>query len=311
MQHFIHHLLRFSCLFAVVSSCSWLDPSDPVDDLFSNPPDTSNLLPLPTSTTAAYRQELIRKEQYLADGKQRQTGNVATPKDGDDFRFQNLDGIRWENAQVRRGDFRGVSFRTALADGSIFTGSDFRLADLRWSSFDESRMDHCDLSQSVLFRTSVNDACLDSADFRGANMFGVKGHRSSFINADFSNALMKESELMDSNFSHSKAIKVKFIITVFSGSRFDSADYSYSDFTGAGLETCSFVHARLHEVSFKGAHLQEADFSGADLLGADFYAAELAETNFAGAKNIPADLLPFINEEGLATGIVFSKNGGH
>jgi len=139
-------------------------------------------------------------------------------------------------------------------------------------------------------------------------MFGVKGHRSSFRYADFSNALMKESELTDADFSNSKAIKVKFIITVFAGSRFDSADYSYSDFTGAGLEECSFVHARLHDVNFKGAHLQEASFRGADLKGASFFAAELVDTDFTGAINIPDDLIPFIDENGKATGVVFSVN---
>lgn len=305
MSFNVNKILLILLVSGLLQGCSWQNKTSVHEALFPELADTTDLPALPTSTTKEYRQQLINQEILLADNQKRHRGIENVPQDFDDFRFQNLDGVQWQNASVKYADFRGTSLRTANANGGIFSYSDFRLADLRWSAFNETEMKNCNFSQAVLFRTSMNDAILDSSDFRGSNMFGIKGHRSSFRYADFSNALMKESELTDADFSYSKAIKVKFIITVFAGSRFDSADYSYSDFTGAGLETCSFQFARLHHVSFKGAHLQEASFRNADLKNAEFFAAELAETDFRDALNIPENLIPFINEEGFATGVVF------
>ncbi|MBZ0243371.1 MAG: pentapeptide repeat-containing protein [Bacteroidales bacterium] len=305
MSFRINKPLLIVLVFGLMQGCSWQNKSSVHERLFPEMADTTDLLALPTSTTEEYRQQLVNQEILLANDQKRHRGMENIPQDFDDFRFQNLDGVQWQNASVMHGDFRGTSLRTANANGGNFSHSDFRLADLRWSAFNNTEMNNCNFSQAVLFRTAMNDAVLDSSDFRGSNMFGVKGHRSSFRYADFSNALMKESELTDADFSNSRAIKVKFIITVFAGSRFDSADYSYCDFTGAGLETCSFQYARLHHVSFKGAHLQEASFRNADLKNAEFFAAELVETDFRGALNIPEALLPFINDEGFATGVVY------
>lgn len=296
-------------LLGILQGCCWHNPSSVHGHLFPNKPDTSNLPALPSSTTAEYRQRLIYMEELLPNGNKRSTGIEIIPQDFDDFRFQNLDDVQWIEKSVQYGDFRGVSLRTSDASGSNFSRSDFRLADLRWSSFNNTNMKHCNFSQAILFRTAMNDASLDSCDFRGSNMFGVKGNRSSFRFADFSNALMKESDITDADFARSRALNVKFIITVFAGSRFDSADFSYSDFTGAGLETCSFEYARLHNVSFSGAHLQEASFKNADLKNANFFAAELVDTDFNCAINIPEEVKPFIDENGLATGVVYSKNG--
>jgi len=150
----------------------------------------------------------------------------------------------------------------------------------------------------------MNDAIANNCDLRGCNLFGLKGHRTNFRSCDFSNALMKESELTESDFSHSKAIKVSFLISVFSGSRFDSTDFSYADFTGAGLEDASFVGARLWGVSFRGAHLQYASFRNADLRGCNFFGAEMAETDFTGACNIPEHLREVL-VDGKATGTIF------
>ncbi|MDY0101398.1 MAG: pentapeptide repeat-containing protein [Lentimicrobium sp.] len=300
----------FVLLLGFISGCCWHHTSTVHEQLFPDPPDTSHLLALPSSTTLEYRQKIIQEEALRPDGKKRLHGIEFVPRDYDDFRFQNLDDMQWTGKSVQYGDFRGVSLRTSNANEGNFSYSDFRLADLRWSSFNNASMRHCNFAQAILFRTAMNESILDFCDFRGANMFGVKGHRSSFRFADFSNALMKESDLTEADFAKSKALNVKFIITVFSGSRFDSADFSYSDFTGAGLEMCSFDYARLQNVSFKGAHLQEASFKNADLKNADFFAAELAETDFNCAINIPEDLLPFIDENGMGTGVVFSKNNG-
>lgn len=270
-------------------------------------PDTVNLLPLPSSTDIETKKAVIYDPIFLDDGTKRPKGDKYQPEDKHDFRFVDLDDVIWKDTRVQFGDFRGVTMRTANCNNSDFRYSDFRFADLRWSHFNDSKLSETNFAQANMFRVQLNDTDASHSDFRGCNLFGLKGHRANLRHCDFSNSLMKESEITGADFSHSKAIKVIFLISVFSESRFDSTDMCYSDFTGAGLEDASFVRARLWGASFRGAHLQYADFSHADLKDCNFFGAELAETNFTDACNIP-DYLKAMIVDGYATGIVFHQD---
>ena len=96
-----------------------------------------------------------------------------------------------------------------------------------------------------MFRSYVTESNLENSDFRGANMFGVKGHRANFRNCDFTNALMKESEFLDADFTGSKAVNVRFIITVLTGAKMDSMDLSYAVGLHSNFKGASFVNSRL------------------------------------------------------------------
>ncbi|RLD61782.1 MAG: hypothetical protein DRI95_13850 [Bacteroidetes bacterium] len=275
-----------------------------VHSLFPNPPDTSNMLYLVNFTSKDIRKAVINEEIFLEDGSVRKKGFAALPQDYDDFRSVDLDEVYWKGEHVIGGDFRGTSFRSAKCIGGIFTGSDFRFCDIRWSLFNKSDLSNSRFCRATLFRMFVNDATLENSDLRGANMFGVAGHRANFRNCNFTNALMKESEFPEADFTGSEAVNVKFIITVFTGAKMDSMDLSYSDFTGAGLEDVSFVNSRLIDAEFRGAHLQGADFTGADLSGCNFFAAEFVNTVFTNAINIPEGLRELI-VDGQITGLCY------
>lgn len=273
-----------------------------VHHLFPDPPDTVNMFYLSNFTSKDIRKSVINEEIFLEDGTVRKKGLKAVPQDFDDFRFADLDEVYWKGEHVVGGDFRGTSFRSAKCNEGVFRDSDFRFCDIRWSLFNNSDLSNSKFCRATLFRMYVNDASLENSDLRGANMFGVAGHRANFRNCDFTNALMKESEFLDADFTGSKAVNVKFIITVFTGAKLDSTDLSYSDFTGAGLEDVSFVHSRLIDVEFRGAHLHGADFTGADLSGCNFFAAEFVNTIFTDAVNIPKGIKELI-VDGQITGI--------
>ncbi|RLD45315.1 MAG: hypothetical protein DRI89_01445 [Bacteroidetes bacterium] len=257
-------------------------------------PDTSNMYKLANFTSKSIRKTVINEEMFLDNGEKRKKGITAIPQDKDDFRFADLDEVYWNGIHIQNADFRGSSFRSAKCDDADLSHSDFRFSDMKWSSFNRSNLSSCLFGRGTLFRIHVNDANLECSDFRGANMFGVIGHRANFRNSDFTNALMKESEFTDADFTGSKMVHVKFIITVFAGAKLDSSDFSYSDFTGAGLEETSFINSRLWNVDFRGAHLQEADFRGADIKGCNFFAVEFMETDFTDAINIPPEIQELI-----------------
>ncbi len=249
---------------------------------------------------------IVNEKSVLRNGKERQKGIKPLPQNGDDFRREMLDNVYWNGVHVVDGDFRGASMRSAKCSETNFSYSDFRTADIRWSLFDRSLLQHCNFSQAKLFHDHVTDSRLDSSDFQGANMFGMTGHRASLMYCNFTNALMKDVEFTHANFSHSVAIHTRFIRGVLSNSRFDDCNLTDSDFTGAGLEGASFKNALLKNVNFGGAHLQEADFSGADLDGCNFYGAEMRNTIFKGARNIPSILKKML-EDGQITAVITQR----
>ena len=285
----------------LLSSCDQLQTSNS-SALFPKDCDSSNMYDLVNFTDKGVIKSIINEDIFLANGEKRKKGFLAIPQDYDDFRGINLDEVYWKGIHVIGGDFRGVKFRSAKCMGSVFKESDFRICDIRWSYFMKSNLSHCKLSRAILFRMYVNDADISHSDLRGANMFGVRAHRTNFRDCDFTNALMKESEFLYADFTGSKAVNVRFTISVFTGAKMDSTDLCYADFTGAGLEDVSFVDARIKNAQFRGAHLQGADFTGANLKGSNFFAAEFVNTIFKDAKNIPEGLKDMIVDDKI-TGV--------
>ncbi len=264
--------------------------------------DTTSLLTFINSVDISQRIKVINEPTLLESGKKRFKGLKVLPQNGDDFRKANLDTVYWLGASVLEGDFRGARFQSADCREGAYSGSDFRFCDVRWADFSNSVMKNCDFSQSALFRLHVKDSDMEGSDFQGSNLFGVIGHRAVLRNCDFSNALLKESEFLNADFTGSRAVKVRFIISVLQGSRFDSTNLSYSDFTGAGLEEVSFTNACLVDVTFQGAHLQGADFTGANLKDCNFFAAEFENTIFTDAINIPDQIKDLIIDDRI-TGV--------
>jgi len=289
-------LIQLSIYTCVVQPCS------EKNSVFDTDTDTTKLFTFINSVKMEQRKKVIDEPTLLKNGKKRLIGVPVLPQNGDDFRKANLDKVYWRNKSVVEGDFRGARFQSADCRDGEYSNSDFRFCDVRWADFSNSIMKNCLFTQSALFRLHIKDSNLESSDFQGSNMFGVIGHRSNLRNCNFSNALLKESEFLNADFTGSKALKVRFIISVLQGSKLDSTDLSYSDFTGAGLEGVSFKNARLIDVTFQGAHLQGADFTNANLKDCNFFAAEFENTVFTNACNIP-DQIKHLIVDGKITGV--------
>jgi len=271
--------------------------------LFPNKPDTTSLPELAVFLKSDQLRAIIDEETVLSNGKKRHKGIISIPQNGDDFRRDSLDEVYWPKTSVIEGDFRGASIRSGRCQDGNYRKSDFRTADVRWTIFDGSIMDSINFQQSRLFHVKVNNVPLSNSNFRGANMFGMEGHFTTMRNCDFSGALMKDSEFLESDLTGSIGVKAKLFRAVLLKSKLDSCDFSYADFTGAGLEESSFVNSRLWYANFQGGHLQGSNFEGADLKGCNFFGTEFENTNFKNAKNIPDEIKGFIDENGLATGI--------
>ena len=284
-------------LILFLFSCS--TDKAPVEILFPKAPDSSNLVKLANFLSDDDVVQIAKSD----NGMKTLHGINSVPQDGDDFRFDTLDNRYWKGVSSRNSDFRGASFRSSNCGESDFSGSDFRVSDIRWTSLFFSNLDNCDFSQSKMFHVHGTGATFYNCKFKGANMFGMEAHQAKVRDCDFSNALMKDTEFIESDFTGSTAINVRFIRAVLEHSRMDSMDLSFSDFTGAGLKKVSFINSRLHNVNFQGSHCQNADFSGADVKGANFFGTQFKNTNFKGAINIPKQIKHLI-KDGVANGVL-------
>ena len=241
---FIRFTLSIIILISLYYSCANQNNS-PVSKLFPNVPDTTELPELAIFLEPDQLAAIINQETFLSNGNKRMKGIKSVPQNGDDFRRDSLDEVYWPKASVIEGDFRGASIRSGRCENGNYRKSDFRVADVRWTIFDGSIMDSINFNQSRLFHVKVNHVPLSNSSFRGANMFGMEGHFAKMRNCDFSGALMKDSEFLESDLTGSVAIKAKLFRAVLLKSKLDSCDFSYADFTGAGLEESSFINSRL------------------------------------------------------------------
>lgn len=269
-------------------------------------PDTTDLPEMIHYLSMEERASIVAEKVEEPEGINRKEAIIAVPQTGDDFRGHTIDEVIWSGKDIRYADFRGVFMRSAHCDNANFSYSDFRMADVKWTSFNHSILRKCNFDQSKMFRSKVSHAVLDSSTMRGSNMFGMEGSKVSMRACDFSNALMKEIDFYEADFSHSTALKTNLLSAVLIESRVDSSDFSYANFIGGHLQGTSFRRSNLIEVDFKGAYLEDADFTGANLEDSDFFGATFKNTVFKNALNIPDNVKELI-VDGVANGVCSTR----
>lgn len=270
-------------------------------------PDTTDLPEMIHYLSIEERANIVAEEVEVPNGIDRKEGIVPVPQTGDDFRGHTMDEIFWKGEKVQYADFRGVYLRSANCEHADFSHSDFRMADVRWTRFNHSILRNCNFDQSKMFRAKVSNAILDSSLMRGSNMFGLEGQQVSMRFCDFSNALMKEVDFIEADFSHSTGLNTNLLSAVLIGAKFDSSDFSYANFIGGHLSESSFKRANLIEADFKGTYLKDADFTNANLDGSDFFGARFENTIFKDAINIPLNVKKLI-VDGVANGTCTTRS---
>ncbi len=87
------------------------------------------------------------------------------------------------------------------------------------------------------------------------------------------------------------------------GVTLEQADFYRADLSGASLKSASapygvFYQSRLCHTVFSKTDLRGANFFQADLTGAQFDGAALRGASFKDARNVPQELLPFLDKNG-------------
>ncbi|OUS08140.1 hypothetical protein A9Q96_01355 [Rhodobacterales bacterium 52_120_T64] len=135
------------------------------------------------------------------------------------------------------------------------------------------------LKNTELCEAQLNDRDLAELDFSGSDFFGAKLHKtnlkkSSFVDADFSKAFMREAALYKADFSNAILQEADL-----SDADLSSTNCQGADFRGATLKGVNFDSADLRGANFSHADLRGANFTGANITGAKFHFARVSDAN--------------------------------
>ncbi|RLD45786.1 MAG: hypothetical protein DRI86_05105 [Bacteroidetes bacterium] len=286
LKHFYTIILLGS--LALLFSCQQQDNIS--TKLFPNPPDTNSFGKFANKLTANEKAWLVADTTYTREGKLRNIGIQEVPQDKDDFRNFGFDGGLLNRKYLRDVDFRGAYFRSAKAMHSDFSYSDFRWANLESARFYASKLFACNFTQAVMFYFFADSARMDSSLFISANMFGMHANDASMRYCNFSNAMLRDADYINTDFTGSIAVKSILTHSIFIDSKMDSMDLSYVIGSHSTFKGASFVNSRLWHADFSETNLDSANFYGADLKNCNFNGANFRNTNFKNAINIPANV---------------------
>ena len=198
---------------------------------------------------------------------------------GTDLRFTVFNDIEEE----------GLSFR-----GSSLTYAQFAGALIPKTNFIRSYLSYSNFYKAVLDGSSMIAIDARNPHFSGARMVKVNLKESKIMEADFSNTILDEANFKNayaraSNFKDSSMINVNFKNADLQGSSFRNADLSGSNFTNANLEGTDFTGANLQDVIFDGAEVTQAKFAQTRNVSLE----QLNKVKFLlSARSIPQKIIP-------------------
>jgi uncharacterized protein YjbI with pentapeptide repeats len=183
-------------------------------------------------------------------------------------------------------DLRGAIFRNAKLNGVDFSGSDLRGADfsganMHTANFTRARLDGAKFDDlRGAYDTSFQQARLAQASFRGARLFRTRLNDAVLDGADFSKAKLESATLEKASLAGANFSGTSMLLTRLQGTRWDGQDLSGADLRGADLRDAVFRNTSLRGAHF-GFHPGQSDVM--DLRGTDLSGADLADVKWGAA----------------------------
>ncbi|MHA7776830.1 DUF2169 family type VI secretion system accessory protein [Roseibium sp. M-1] len=190
---------------------------------------------------------------------------------GTDFEASDFLNCLFVNCDLTGARFRGAKFRKTMIIESDLTRSD-------WSGarFDRQLMTKVKARESRWSEASFKRSTfVGGSDLRGSYFDGMRGHYSSFLEADLDETCFKRAEVQDCLFLGCKMSGVDFRAArarkaVFNESVLVHSDFFAADLMEAHLSLCdaryaSFRRTNLYSANLMDARVQCADFSQANL----------------------------------------------
>ena len=209
------------------------------------------------------------------------------PTKGKDYKFQNayLSGASWAGSYLEGAKFGGATLTNMCLDDSVLNDSILHFA----------QCDGVSLEDSCLRGVKANKASFVGVHFCRAEMCATGWEDCNFGQADFGNALLRESsfvrcDLSETNFRSAVANQVQFCECTLSGSDFSDAQLGHTLFQGLDLRGTIWCRTNLNNANLERAILDSLSMDQCNLYEANLFEASLSGTRMKETSLLRANL---------------------
>jgi len=212
------------------------------------------------------------------------------------LRYGKFPKVNWQDEDLSQTDCEEINLSGAVLEGSIFTKSSLRLADLSNANLERCKFIGCDMTRCDLRGAQLRMANFDGADLTNADydvtseslslgwMMGAIVGSVNWARKDIQGAKLNGAILDGANLSYSILTDCEMEGVSFKEAKFYGATYDPVDFAKKGWLKYGKVSHLDAAADWRGKKLKDADLRGCVLTGANLSDCDLTECNFDGAN---------------------------
>jgi len=203
-----------------------------------------------------------------------------------DFSHCNLTNAKFTKSVLARSNFNSSILTSANLTAANIGACDFTKADLSNAQMEGCEYGKSDFSYAKLINTNLSGSINSlEATFHHCDMTGIIFDEPSFVELDFSSAILNGAHLVSATFINCNLAGCSFDQANISGVNFIDSNLARSSFKQAQMDNCRFMqNIKLAESSFVQAKASNCNFRGADITSCDFDYADLRYTDFSEAN---------------------------
>ena len=228
------------------------------------------------------------------------------------FRGADLSGSSFQDSDIGQGDFSEANIqattffgRSKITSSMLYSTASYQSGDLTgirlfdqdmsgWqlngknlaaARFDRSDNDGANYANANLSDAWFEESSVRNVDFSGADLTDIRFDRiTSFQNANFNNAIIREAYFSGGNLSYEQLASTKsFAERDLYGIELNGTNLARGNFDNHKLNNATIIDANLSNSSFRDANLTGAAIIRSRIAGADFEGAVLHESYLEGS----------------------------
>lgn len=197
-------------------------------------------------------------------------------------------------ANLTYTNFSNINTRDLIFRGASLQYSQFVEANIPGTNFIRTRLSYSNFFEANVSNSQFTGAIADKAHFQDTRMNDCDLNETIFRQSDFSNAVLDFSSARYAYFEGSSFRDASLIGVSFKNSNLKGVSFVNADLRGVNFENCM-----LEGANFEGADIEIANFKNADVTNVNFKDVknatrkQLEATKFLiSAYNIPAGIIP-------------------
>ncbi|ASP35419.1 DUF2169 domain-containing protein [Labrenzia sp. VG12] len=196
-----------------------------------------------------------------------------------DFSGTNFEAAQFTNCLFLKCDFRGAALRKARFEKTMVVEGDLSYSDWSGAQFDRQLMTKVVAQDSRWSNASFSKSTfVGKSDLKGSYFDGVRGHYSSFLEANLDETCFMRAQVRECLFLNCEMTAVDFRAARARKAVFNESSLVHSDFFAADLMEAHLSQCDARYTSFRDANLYAANFMDADVKWTDFSRANLGQT---------------------------------